>query len=353
MLKFIKTSSKKYGLSPGTLVHIGERKVDKVTIKIIDFNESAFNERDAEKDEDYSRFTEAGSVTWINVNGIHDPAVMEKLGKAFKLHPLVQEDILNARQRPKVEEYDDCLFIVLKMLHYDEETREIKAEQLSMILGKNTVITFQEMEGDVFNPVRERIRSSKGRIRKSGGDYLAYALIDSVIDHYFIMLEKVGEEIEQLEEELLNDPELESLQRIHRLRREMIFTRRSAWPAREVINSLRKADKFIDETTGIFLRDVYDHCIVIIDTIEIFRDMLSGMLDLYMSSAGNKANEIMKVLTIFASIFIPLTFLAGIWGMNFQHMPELEWPWAYPAVLFLMLLTGLGMLLYFRRKKWL
>jgi magnesium transporter len=288
------------------------------------------------------------------VDGIHEVEIIEKIGKNYGIHPLLLEDILNTEQRPKLDDFDDYMFLVLKMLSFDEERGEITTEQVSLILGQNYVISFQEREGDVFNPVRDRIRNAKGRIRRMGADYLAYALLDSIVDSYFLILERIGDRIEGLEEDLISNPDEKTLQTIHHLKREMIFLRRSIWPLREVISGIsRKESNLIKESTEIFLRDVYDHTIQVIDTIESFRDTVSGMLDIYLSSLSNRMNEVMKVLTIFASIFIPLTFVAGIYGMNFSNMPELGWKWGYFCALAIMAGIGISMLFYFKRKHWL
>jgi magnesium transporter len=280
--------------------------------------------------------------------------VIEQLGKHFSLHPLLLEDILHTEQRPKMEDFGEYLFFVLKMLYLEEGRHEILAEQVSLILGSNFVISFQEREGDVFKYVRERIRNSKGRIRKVGADYLAYALIDAIVDNYFIILERLGETIEELEEELVTNPVSDTLQTIHHLKREMIFLRKSVWPLREVISALERGESpLIQESTGVYLRDLYDHTIQVIDSVETFRDMVSGILDIYLSSVSNKMNEVMKVLTIIATIFIPLTFIAGIYGMNFEYMPELSWRWGYPAVWFVICAIFITMLAYFKRRKWL
>jgi len=294
-------------------------------------------------------------VTWVNIDGLHDIEIMEKIGKHFGLHPLVLEDILNTEQRPKIEDFDDYIFVVLKMLYYDENEGEIRAEQISIILGSNFVLSFQERVGDIFNPLRDRIRNAKGRVRKMGPDYLAYSLLDAIVDNYFVVLEKLGEQIEGMEEELVTNPTPETLQRIHNLKREMIFLRKSVWPLREVVSRLERGESpLIKEATGIYLRDVYDHTIQVIDTIETYRDMLSGMLDIYLSSISNRMNQVMKVLTIIATIFIPLTFVAGIYGMNFEYMPELKWHWFYPKAFWLVMLgVAALMLVYFRRKRWL
>jgi magnesium transporter len=288
------------------------------------------------------------------LDGIHQVEILEQLGECMGVHPLVLEDILNTDQRPKLEDFDDYLFIVLKMSHYDDQNGEMEVEQISLILGPNYVVSFQERPGDVFDPIRERITNGRGRIRKLGADYLAYALIDAIVDHYFVVLEQIGEKIEFLEEELITDPTPETLQTIHNLKREMIFLRKSVWPLREVVGGLeRRESPLIGESIAVYLRDVYDHTIQVIDTLETFRDMISGMLDIYLSSVSNRMNEVMKVLTIIATIFIPLTLIAGIYGMNFKHMPELEQPWGYPVVWGVMLATAIVMLIYFRRKKWL
>jgi len=354
MPRFIKKRSKKAGLPPGTLVHIGEQKAEETRITIIDYDETHFQEEEIETVEDCFPFKDKPTVTWINVDGIHQVEVLELLGNCFGLHPLVLEDILNTDQRPKMEDFGDYIFVVLKTFSYNDQSDEVEPEQISLILGPSFVLSFQERAGDVFDPIGGRIRSNKGRIRRMGADYLAYSLLDSIVDHYFIVLEQVGEEVEFLEEELVTNPTPETLQTIHNLKRDMIFLRKSVWPLREVIGALERGESpLVQESTGIYLRDVYDHTIQVIDTIETFRDMISGMLDIYLSSVSNRMNEVMKVLTIIATIFIPLTLIAGLYGMNFKYMPELEWRWGYPMVWLVMLVIGILMLVYFRRKKWL
>ena len=360
MPRLIKRISKTRGLPPGSLVHVGDTRTAKVKITVIDYDEKNFEEKEVKKVEECFPFKEKPTVTWINVDGVHQLDIIEKIGKHFGLHPLVLEDIVNTGQRPKMEDFEDYIFIVLKMLYHSEKDDEIKAEQISLILGKNFVISFQETEGDVFNFIRERIKNSKGRIRKVGADYLIYALLDAIVDNYYIILEKIGEKVEVMEEELVSNPVPETLQAIHNMKREMIFLRKSVWPLREVISGLQRGEsKLIHKSTNIYLRDMYDHTIQVIDTIETFRDMISGMLDIYMSSVSNKMNEVMKVLTIFAAIFIPLTFVAGLYGMNFNpdaspfNMPELSYYWGYPMALLSMAIIGIILLIYFRRKKWL
>jgi magnesium transporter len=336
------------GLPPGTLVHIGEKKVEEVKITIIEYDQANFEEKEVENVEECLPLKDQPTVTWINIDGLQEVKVIEKMGNSFVIHPLILADILHTGQRPKVEDFGDYLYIVLRMLYRDEEADEITGEQVSLILGPNYVISFQEREGDVFNPIRERIRNAKGRIRKAGADYLAYALVDAIVDHYFVILETIGEKIESLEEELVTKPTPETLQMIHTLKRDLIFYRKSVWPLREVISGVQRGEfSLISEATGIYLRDVYDHTIQVVETIETYRDMVSGMLEIYLSSVSNRMNEVMKVLTIIATIFIPLTFLAGIYGMNFKFMPELEWHWGYPTVLLVMLLVVACMFMYF------
>ena len=354
MFRLTKKRSAKIGLPPGTLIHIGERKTEKVRINILDYDEAQFEEEEAKTIEESFPFKDKPTVTWIDIEGIHQVEIIEKLGSHFGLHPLLLEDILNTDQRPKMEDYGDYIFIVLKMLYLGEANNEIEAEQVSLILGSNFVISFQERGRDVFEPVRDRIRNAKGRIRKAGADYLAYTLLDAIVDNYFIILESLGETIEETEEQLTTNPNPETLQLIHALKKEMIFLRKSIWPLREVISGLERCESsLIHESTGAYLRDVYDHTIQIIDTVESFRDMISGMLDIYLSSISNKMNEVMKVLTIFASIFIPLTFVAGVYGMNFSFMPELKWQWGYFGILGVMALVGISLVVYFKRRKWL
>ncbi|MBE0521466.1 MAG: magnesium/cobalt transporter CorA [Candidatus Methanoperedenaceae archaeon] len=346
--------SKTVGLPPGTVVYTGDKKAEKIKITLIDYDEKQFQEREIINIEECFPFKDKPSVTWINIDGIHETGIIEKIGKHFQVHPLLMEDVVSTGQRPKLEDFESYLFIVLKMLYFNQDGKTIEAEQLSLILGDNFLISFQEREGDIFNPVRELLRKAKGRIRKSGADYLAYTLIDAVVDNYFIILEKLGENLEDIEDELVTEPAAETLMDIHNMKREMIFLRKSVWPLREVISSLERGQSaVIKEPTLIYLKDVYDHTIQVMDTIETFRDMVSGMLDIYLSSISNKMNEIMKVLTIIATIFIPLTFIAGLYGMNFEYMPELSWKWGYFAIWIVMIVIGASMMLYFRRKRWL
>ncbi len=345
--------SRKAGLPPGSLIHVGEVKAERTKITVIDYAEKDFQEKETEAVEECFAFRDKATVTWINVDGVHDGEVIGKLGSCFGVHPLILEDIMSTGQRPKIEDMGSYIYIVVRMLSFQAAKREVQSEQVSLILGPNFVISFQESVGDVFDSVRERIRTGKGRVRRMGPDYLAYALIDAIVDNYFLVLEKLGEKVEEIEEELVNDPSRKTLQEIHVMKREMIYLRKSVWPLREVISGLTRTEsKLISESTGIFLRDVYDHTVQVIDTVETYRDMLSGMLDIYLSSISNRMNEVMKVLTIIATIFIPLTFIAGIYGMNFKVMPELEWRWGYFIVLGVMAGLAVWMVIYFKRKKW-
>lgn len=346
--------SKKQGLSPGSLVHVGDKKVEFPRITVLDYDGENFLEKEARKVEECFAFRDTATVTWINVDGVSDPKVIEAIGAHFGLHPLILEDIMTTSQRPKLEDLGDMIYLVVRMLEYDEAKGEIGTDQLSLVVGKNFVLSFQEITGDMFDTVRERIRKGKGRIRKMGPDYLAYALLDAVVDHYFVVLEKLGERIETLEEDLLLDPRRETLHQIHGLKREMIYLRKSVWPLREVVAGLERVESpLIQASTNIFLRDVYDHTIQVIDNVETFRDMLSGMLDMYLSSLSNRMNEVMKVLTIISTIFIPLTFIVGVYGMNFEHMPELKWGHGYYLIWGIMLALGLTMVFFFKKKKWL
>jgi magnesium transporter len=354
MPKFIKRLSKKAGAAPGTLVHIGEKKVEKTRIRLIDYDEKELQEKELETIEECFPCKEQPTVSWVNIDGIHDVETIQKIGTHFNIHPLVLEDIVNAGQRPKAEDFDDYVYIVIKMLYYDEKETQVTSEQISLVLGSNFLISFQERVGDIFEGVRDRIRKKKGRIRKSGADYLAYALMDAIVDHYFVIMEKFGEKIEALEEELVGNPKAQTLETIHTMKREMIYFRKQVWPLREVAGGLARGEfALISESTGVYLRDVYDHTIQVIDTLESLRDVLGGMLDLYLSTISNRMNEVMKVLTIMATIFIPLTFIAGIYGMNFKYMPELEWHWGYFMVWGIMVTVVIAMVAYFKKKTWL
>lgn len=348
-----KKRSEKAGLPPGTLIHIGAKKTEKTRISIFEYDESSFTEKQVESIKECLPLKEKPIITWINIHGIDQVKVIEEVGELFNLHPLLLEDIMNTEQRPKIDNYDNCIFIVLKALFYDTAKIEMKSEQVSLILGQNFVISLQEAEMNLFDPVRDRLKNAHWRIRKMGADYLAYSMIDTVVDSYFLILEQVGEVLEDLEDELVAKPNPHTLRKIHELKREMLFLRKSVWPLRELLTGLDRGETpFIHVSTLVYFRDVYDHTIQIIDNIETIRDMLASMLDIYLSSVSNRMNGIMKVLTIIATIFMPLTFMAGVYGMNFKHMPELEWTFGYPFVLIAMFIVSMSMLLYFKMKKW-
>ncbi len=354
MTKMMKRASRTIGLPPGTPVHVGERKTEKARISLIDYDESRFEEKEVKNAEECFPSRDKTSVTWINVDGLHDVELIEKIGTHFNLHPLIVEDIAYTEQRPKMEDHGDYIFVVLKMLYLEKNNSEVAGEQVSLILGPNFVISFQEREGDVFQHIRERIRNAKGRVRKMASDYLAYSLIDAIVDNYFVVLEKLGEDVELLEEKLLAKPNPETLGSIQGLKRGLIFLRKAVWPLREVISGLERTESsLIKKATRLFLRNIYDHTIQVIDTVEALRDTVAGMLDIYLSSASNRMNEIMKVLTLVATIFIPLTFIVGVYGMNFKYMPELKWHYGYVLVWAIMLGAGVTMLLYFKKRKWL
>lgn len=342
------------GLAPGALVHVGEKKVEEVVIRVLAYNSEKLVERKLDKVEECLEFKNQPDINlWINVDGLDRVDIIGKLGGYFNIHPLTLEDILNTRQRPKTEDYDSYIYSVLKMILLDTEKEEITIDQVSIIIGPNYILSFQEREGDVFDPVRERFENPASRLRKSGADYLAYSLIDAVVDNYFLILEHFGDEIEYLEEGLVIQPRPEILKTIQKYKRDMIILRKSVWPLRELINGLQRIESdLIKETTRIYLRDIYDHTIQVIDTVEDFRDILSSMVDIYLSSISYRMNEVMKVLTVIATIFIPLTFIAGVYGMNFEYMPELEWRWGYPAVMFGMTLLAVSMFAYFKKRRW-
>ena len=342
----------KAGMSPGTPIFIGERKQKDLQVEVTKYARDHFRVVDNAQIGDCT--VSADGVTWINVFGIHDVDFIGLLAEQFNIHPLTLEDIVNTSQRPKSEEFDNYMFVVLKMLAFKEATKEIEIETVSLVLGDGFVISFQERDGDSFDTVRDRIRQGKGRIRGMGADYLAYALMDAVVDGYFVALEQIGDHIETIEMEIVEEPETVHMKEIHRLKREILFLRRSVWPLREEISSILKTDsRLVNDSTRFYLRDVYDHTIRVIDMVETYRDILSSMHDIYLSSVSNRMNEVMKVLTIIATIFIPLTFVVGVYGMNFDRMPELHWRWGYTFVWGLMGFMSIAMVAFFRKKKWL
>lgn len=343
----------KLGLPPAALVFTGDQKIEAVDISILSYDEEAFFEEKATLEQLPEILNAKKKVLWIDIDGLHEVGILEKVGAMFGIHKLTLEDILNVDQRPKMEVFDDYIFAVLKMIQCPNPESDIIEEQISFILKDDVLVTFQEKKGDVFQYVRERIIEYKGNIRKRGSDYLLYALLDAVIDNYFLVLENVGEKIDIIEARAMNNPDTETLNNLYLQRREMAELRRTIYPLREVIGGFDKyAEHKISAETKPFMRDLYENTIQVIETLEVFRDMSSGVLDLYMNSLSNKMNNVMKVLTIISTIFIPLSFVAGVYGMNFDHMPELHWRYGYFYVLAGMATATIGMLFYFRWKKW-
>lgn len=346
--------SGKAGAAPGTLIHIGEKRTEHVQLRLVTYDPDTIADRQVDTLDEALSLCGAARFAWLNIDGIHDTDLIGSLGSRFGIHPLTQEDILNSAHRPKFEEFEHYGYIVLKMLRFDSARSRVLTEQVSLILADNVLISLQELPGDVFEPVRARLQKNRGRIRKAGSDYLAYALIDAIVDHYFVILEQISTQVEDIEDDTLSNPTPEVLQRIHGLRREILYLRKQIWPLREVIGALAKGEsELIKDDTVIFMRDVHDHAVQIMETIESQRDILSGLLDLYMTGISNRMNEVMKVLTIMATIFIPITFIAGVYGMNFKHMPELEWTWGYGLVWGVMITAVVVMVLFFKKKKWL
>ena len=352
MRSTMKKRSKKAGLGPGALIHIGSTYADQSRITIARYDETSLTEKEIRSVSELQKEKDLPGIFWVNIDGLQDVKLLEEIGMLFGLHPLILEDILNTDQRPKAEDFTDYMFIVLKNI-YQHTDQNLHAEQVSVILGKNFVLSFREKESDLFDPIRERLRAAKGRIRKAGADYLAHHLMDAIVDQYFIVLESVDEKIELLGDDLIRQTTPGKLQTIHHLKRELIFLRKSLWPLREAIGLLQRSDSsLIAGADLIYFKDISDHIIAVIDTVDTFRDMLGGMLDIYLSAASMKMNQVMKVLTIIATIFMPLTFLAGIYGMNFDYMPGLHWHWGFYVFWGVMLTIVLAMLILFRRRKW-
>ena len=346
-------STKALNQAPGTVTYVGRKEDVETTIEVIDYNGESYERHRNQTPESAFEFEEANKTTWINVDGLSNTTEIEKLGKFFELHPLIIEDIVNTNQRPKIDEYQDYFFIVAKMLYYKKDG-ELENEHISIVFGKDYVLTFQEAGGDVFDGVRERLSGAKGRIRSRGADYLAYALLDAIVDNYFVVVEEMGDKIELMEEQLLSvQPSDDITYEIQELKRTMLRIRRAVFPLREVVSRLEKVDnELIQEQTVNYIRDLFDHIIQVSENIDIYREMSWGLMDMYMTTINNKMNEVMKVLTIMASIFIPLTFIAGIYGMNFEYMPELQWKYSYYALWIVMFVLFILMLIFFKRRKW-
>ena len=353
-----KTSSSqtaiKTGLAPGTIVYVGNKAKKDLFIDVFDYNKDSLDEKQLKNIEEAFTYENKETTTWINVNGLNHVNEIENLGKDFELHPLIIEDIANTKQRPKLEEHEKYVFVVLKMLYYDKEQNLI-FENISFVQGSNYLLSFQESDGDVFDSVRERLRNSKGRVRSQGADYLLYTLMDAIVDNYFNLMEVLGEKIEELEENLFEEkPNNDLIQEIHSLKREILKIRRAVYPLREVVNRMDKVEtSLITEKTLLYLRDLYDHVIQVSESIDIQRELIWSLMDMYMTTISNRMNEVMKVLTIMATIFIPLTFIAGVYGMNFENIPELKFQYGYFVLLGVMVVVFLGMLYYFKRREWL
>ncbi|GFO55806.1 magnesium transport protein CorA [Geomonas sp. Red276] len=354
MARHVKNRSKKIGVPPGTLVHIGKEKIGSTRIEVIEYDAASLSHREVPTLSQCPVMKPAPTVTWINVDGISDVQVLQQFGSCYGIHPLVLEDILATDQRPKVEDYGDYLYVVLKMISVDA-AGGISSEQVSLVLWDNYLISFQEgLDGDVFEPVRTRLKNEKSRLRTGGADLLLHGLLDIVVDNYFLVLEKLSERIESLEDALIEKPENATLHAIYDMKRDMLFLHKVVWPLREVVGRLQRRDSpLVREDAVIYLRDLYDHTVQVLDTLETLRDTLSGMLDIYLSSVSNRLNEVMKVLTIIATIFMPLSFIVGWYGMNFKNMPEYDLSYGYPVVLGVMATIAVGMLVYFRKKRWL
>lgn len=353
MPKHIKSRKRKIGSAPGTLVHIGEHTSENIRIDLIEYNDNIFNKTSINNIEKAFHKSIDSSVRWIDIDGLYDIDLVKKVGDNFNIHSLILEDILNTDQHPKVDLENNYIYIVLKMLYYDKFSKEIKSEQVSFVLFDDCLISFQEFPGDVFDNIRTRLQTNKNNIRSKNSDYLLYSLIDAIVDSYFNIFESIGDVLDKIEDNLMNSPTKSLLSDIYNLKRDIIFLRNSVWPLREIVSTLIKDEHIlIDEKTTIYLRDVYDHIIQIINVIETYRDILSGMLDIYLSSMSNKTNEVMKVLTVFSTIFIPLTFLTGIYGMNFHYMPELSSKYGYPIFWVITIALILFMINYFRKKNW-
>ncbi len=350
--KIVKRDSEKIGMPPGSAVLVGE-SAEPTRISVIDFDEKHVDTRPLCSIEETLLFRDTATVTWINITGLHDVEVIEAIGQAYGIHPLVIEDILHLGQRPKIEFFDGYIFTVIKMIRVEEETGALDVEQVSLILGPSFVMTFQEKEGDVLDPLRKRIHEGKGRIRKSGADYLFYAIIDIIVDNYFVVLDHLAENLDELEEQVISSVDLSVLNTLHKIRRELIRLRKNIGPMREELAVLyREEDILITDNTLPYFHDLHDHIIRIIENLDTMRELVSGLRELYLSGVSTRTNEIMKVLTLVGTLFIPLTFIVGVYGMNFTYMPELKWRWGYPLVWFIMLLIAAGMIRYFRKKNW-
>lgn len=350
MRGFTKRRSRKTGLPPGSLMHIGEQRSRTTELRLIHYDAEHFDQTLLPDLEGCGQYLERPGVTWLHISGVHQADILQHLDR-FGLHPLVIEDIMNTEQRTKFEDYGGYIYIVVKTL--SAQNGEVGMEQISLVLGRNFAISVEESPSGAFESVRQMVEHNRGQVRQSGADYLAYLLLDKVVDNYFGVLEQFGERIDTLQDELISDARSEQLRHLHQLRRESLELRRSIWPLRDVLAGIeRERSALIRDETRVYLRDVYDHAIHVVDTIETDREMLAGMLEVYVSNATNRLNEVIKVLTIISTVFIPPMFVASVYGMNFRHMPELAWPWGYAFAWGLMIALALAMLVYFKRKRW-
>lgn len=349
--KYLQNRTQKSGLPPGFLpTEVADK--EKSEIHLFQYNEQVLVDKPVDSIEEIS--IPNNTVSWINIDGIKDSDTLISVGKKFGLHPLLLEDIASNDQRPKIEEQENQLFITLRMMEYFDSTDTFDSDQISFVLGKDYLLTFQEKKGDNFHSNRERIRNAKGKIRKCGADYLLYSLLDTIVDNYYVVLEKTGEKIENLELELIEKADKSHLQELYVLKNDVFYLKKLTWPLRELINKLiRDSNYLIKDETRMYFKDVYDHCLHIIDTIESYRDLLASMMDLYLNSVSNRLNEVMKILTVISTIFIPLTFITSVYGMNFKYMPELEMKYSYPILIVVMLIIISAQLYYFKKKRWL
>lgn len=352
MARFFKKMDAVLGNPPGSLIFLGKQKVDEVSVSSLEYTDASYLERNGD-DVLYTPYENESGVRWINIDGIHDTAQVSEVGRSFDLSPLVLEDILNTSQRPKLEELDNAFFISLKMLYFSEDKLTVNAEQVSMVFGEKFALTFQETSGDVFGSVRQRIRKGRGRIRKMNEDYLAYSLLDAIFENYVRIIEYIGEQVESLEDQVLNDPDPEVLEKISNFRKELRYVRKAVRPAREVVSSFLRLDEdYVSDEIKPFLRDLAELADQALDGVEVYREMLSDYLGMYSSAVSNRLNEVMKFLTVFSTIFIPITFLAGVYGMNFEFIPELKLKFAYPVFWIIVALVVAVMLKFYRNKKW-
>ncbi|MEL6924989.1 MAG: magnesium/cobalt transporter CorA [Bacteroidota bacterium] len=344
----------KLGLVPGSVVYTGNQQVEKVLMHYLQYDEQHIEEHVFDSHQDATLHESADEeVDWYDLRGLHDTELLKVIGKQFTIHPLVMEDVADIYQRPKFEEYENGIFVIIRALYFDKTKVEIKTEQVAIFFNRGLLLSFQETDSDLFEEVRHRLQTGRGRIRKRGADYLCYALLDNIVDHYYVVFEEVEEVIENLEEQLLDQPDSSMKQRIHQLKKELLTARKSISPLREAVSRFSKSEnELIQDNTTVFTRDLYDHTIQIMDMVESYRDMLNGLQDLYLSEISFRMNQVMQVLTIITTIFVPLSFLAGLYGMNFEHIPELHYRYGYFVLLSVMLLIAIGLLLFFRRKGW-